>query len=288
MPNWKIEEKPEFMDLYLKTSLNCSKLITNNYSTSFSIGIKSLHKKYHKAIYALYGFVRFADEIVDTFYDHNRENLLSKFKKDTFEAINNKISSNPVLHSFQWIVNDYNINHELIHAFLKSMEMDLKNNSYDRSGYDEYIYGSAEVVGLMCLRVFYKNDDDNYEKLSISAKKLGQAFQKVNFLRDIKHDYHLRSRVYFPKVDFENFTNEDKVRIEKEIQKNFEEALTGILSLKKGVRFGVFVAYSYYLALFKKIQNASPEKISNMRFRISNFRKLVILIKAYILLPFKY
>jgi len=274
------------MDLYLKTCLDCSKLITNKYSTSFSIGIKSLNKNYHKPIYAIYGFVRYADEIVDTFYDHDRTTLLDKFKIDTFEAINNKISSNPVLQSFQWVVNKYKINHELIHAFFKSMEMDLHKNSYNKTGYENYIYGSAEVVGLMCLRVFYKNDNDNYEKLQLPAKKLGQAFQKVNFLRDIKHDYHLRERIYFPDINFDNFNENDKLKIEKEIQNNFSDALPGILSLKKGARFGVYIAYCYYQALLKKIKKATPKKITNMRFRISNFKKLFILIKAFIKLLF--
>ncbi len=268
------------MELYLKTALDCSKLITKNYSTSFSIGIWALQKKYHNAIYAIYGFVRYADEIVDTLYNYNRANLLEKFKNDTFDAIKNKISSNPLLESFQWVVNECRIDHSLIHAFLKSMEMDLHKSSYSRHEFNEYIFGSAEAVGLMCLRVFYKNDDDGYNKLVEPAKKLGQAFQKVNFLRDIKHDFQKRGRIYFPDVNFENFSITDKAKIESEIQSDFNDALLGIKTLKKGVRFGVFVAYLYYLELFKKIRKSSPKMLTNMRFRISNLRKFFILIKS--------
>jgi len=217
------------LDLYSTTTFKCSKLITEHYSTSFTLGIKTLHKSLHDPIYAIYGFVRYADEIVDTFHDYNKGELLRKFNEDTFEAIVSKISLNPVIHAFQETVNRYNIGKELIEAFLHSMEMDLYNEEYTEDSYNEYIYGSAEVVGLMCLHVFCKGDLQEYEKLKEPARRLGAAFQKVNFIRDIKSDFKERGRVYFPGVDFESFSKTDKDLIEQDIRADFEAAYQGIL-----------------------------------------------------------
>ncbi len=218
-------------ELFDQTTFECSKLVTLRYSTSFSLGIKTLDKKFHLPIYAIYGFVRYADEIVDTFHDFDKAALLEEFKAETFKAIEKGISLNPILHSFQLVVNEYQIDKHLIEAFLFSMEMDLYKKRFDDSKYEEYIYGSAEVVGLMCLKVFCKGNDSEYQTLMPSAKKLGAAFQKVNFLRDLKSDYEERGRVYFPGVDFKQFTPEVKKQIEEDIAKDFEEALVGIMKL---------------------------------------------------------
>ena len=231
------------MDLYTKTTLECSKVITEHYSTSFTLGIKTLDKRFHLPIYAIYGFVRFADEIVDTFEGCDKKALLSRFKSDTYTAIEEGISLNPVLHSFQLIVNKYKIDHELIESFLHSMEMDLYYADYNQEGYEAYIYGSAEVVGLMCLRVFCEGNLAEYDRLKADAKRLGSAFQKVNFLRDIKSDFQERGRTYFPDVDFTNFTLEDKKTIENDIQADFDAAQRGILELPKGAKGGVYLAY---------------------------------------------
>lgn len=270
-------------DLYSKTTFNCSRLITQYYSTSFTLGIKTLHKKFHMPIYGIYGFVRFADEIVDSFHGFSKATLFQKFKSDTYDAIYNKISLNPVLHSFQLVVNKYGIENELIEAFLKSMEMDLDYDTYNQTLYEEYIYGSAEVVGLMCLRVFCEGDQEKYKQLKAPAQKLGAAFQKVNFLRDIKSDFTERGRVYFPGVDFTSFKQSDKIRIEKNIHDDFKVALTGILQLPKGSRAGVYLAYIYYLCLFRKIKNLPPSKILNERVRIPDFQKILLLSKTLFL-----
>ena len=267
--------------LFDQTTFECSKLITQRYSTSFTLGIKTLDKKYHMPIYAIYGFVRYADEIVDTFHDHDKKALLELFKKDTFKAISEKISLNPVLHAFQIIVNQYNIDLELIEAFLHSMEMDLDFNTYNDTKYNEYIYGSAEVVGLMCLKVFCNGDKKSYESLKAPACKLGAAFQKVNFLRDIKSDYEERGRVYFPGVDFMAFDKSAKNLIEEDIQKDFDEALIGINNLPEGAKMGVKVAYLYYQKLFDKIKSLPPEIITQERVRIPNSRKMSLLLSTY-------
>ena len=267
--------------LYDHTTLECSKLITQRYSTSFTLGIRTLDKKFHLPIYAIYGFVRYADEIVDTFHDKDKKVLLEQFKKDTYEAIDQKISLNPVLHAFQLIVNQYEIDLDLIEAFLKSMEMDLDFKTYNDSKYHEYIYGSAEVVGLMCLKVFVEGNKEEYESLKAPACKLGAAFQKVNFLRDIKSDYEERGRVYFPGVDFNNFDKSAKELIEEDIQKDFDEALEGIRKLPKGAKLGVKVAYLYYQKLFDKIKGLPPETITQQRIRIPNARKLSLLLGTY-------
>lgn len=269
--------------LYTKTTFECSKLITQHYSTSFTLGIKTLDKKFHMPIYAIYGYVRYADEIVDTFHSHDKKKLLDKFKTDTFEAIHDGISLNPVLHSFQLIVNKYQIGHDLIIAFLNSMAMDLKQQAYDSSQYEDYIYGSAEVVGLMCLKVFCEGDDKQYSQLLPSAKSLGAAFQKVNFLRDIRSDFKDRGRVYFPNVDFNSFGKTEKEQIEKDIEADFNHALTGIKNLPKGSRAGVYLAYIYYLKLFKKIKMLPSNKILEKRIRIPDFEKIILLSKTLIL-----
>jgi 15-cis-phytoene synthase len=269
------------MDLYTKTTLECSKLITEHYSTSFTLGIKTLDKRFHLPIYAIYGFVRYADEIVDTFEGFDKKTLLSRFKSDTYTAIEEGISLNPVLHSFQLMVNKYKIDHDLIESFLHSMEMDLYYADYNQEGYEAYIYGSAEVVGLMCLRVFCEGNLAEYDRLKADAKRLGSAFQKVNFLRDIKSDFQERGRTYFPDVDFTNFTLEDKKLIENDIQADFDAALRGIMELPKGAKGGVYLAYKYYLRLFDKIKNCPASRIQNERIRVPDFQKLTMLASTY-------
>ena len=269
------------MELFDQTTFECSRLITQRYSTSFTLGIKTLHKRFHFPIYAIYGFVRYADEIVDTFHDQDKEALLNEFEKDTHEAIEKGISLNPVLHSFQLIVNHYAIDKTLIEAFLYSMRMDLKETAHDPNSYNEYIYGSAEVVGLMCLKVFCEGNQAKYDELVAPARKLGAAFQKVNFIRDIKSDYEERGRVYFPGVDFNDFTKSNKQQIEEDIQRDFDDALVGIMKLPTGARMGVYLAYRYYLKLFKKIQNCPPGRIKEERIRIPDIRKMSILVSSY-------
>ena len=271
------------MDLFSETTLKCSKLITQHYSTSFTLGIKTLDKRFHLPIYAIYGYVRYADEIVDTFHDHNKKELLERFETDTYLAIKEKISLNPVLHSFQMVVNKFKIPHHMIDAFLHSMKMDLNNENYNQAGYEEYIYGSAEVVGLMCLKVFCEGDETEYSKLEPSAKRLGAAFQKVNFLRDLKSDFKDRGRVYFPGVNFENFTEEDKTTIEADIAADFDAALEGIKKLPKGAKAGVYLAYIYYLQLFKKIKNLPSSKILSERVRVPDMKKMLLLSKTLLL-----
>jgi phytoene/squalene synthetase len=269
------------MQLYHETSLKCSKLITQHYSTSFTLGIKTLEAKLRLPIYAVYGFVRYADEIVDTFHDFNKEELLANFKKDTYKAIADRISMNPLLHAFQLIVHQYQIEHELIEAFLKSMEMDLYFQNYNASGYEEYIYGSAEVVGLMCLRVFCEGNCDQYETLKEPARRLGAAFQKVNFLRDIQSDYEERGRFYFPGVDFQAFSCDAKKAIESDIEADFEAAYQGIIRLPKGAKWGVYLAYIYYKTLFNKIKKLPPARILQERIRVADQQKIAILVQTY-------
>lgn len=269
------------VELYDQTTLECSRLITQRYSTSFTLGIKTLDKKFHLPIYAIYGFVRYADEIVDTFHDHDKAALLERFRKDTYEAIETKLSLNPVLHAFQLMVNRYGIDLDLIEAFLHSMAMDLDFKTYNDNRYHEYIYGSAEVVGLMCLRVFCEGNKEQYEQLKAPACKLGAAFQKVNFLRDIKSDFEERGRVYFPGVDYSRFDKTTKEAIEEDIQKDFNDSLTGIERLPDGAKLGVKVAYLYYQKLFDKIKGLSPEIITQERIRIPNSKKLTLLVGSY-------
>jgi phytoene/squalene synthetase len=269
------------IELFDQTTLECSRLITQRYSTSFTLGIKTLAKKFHLPIYAVYGFVRYADEIVDTFHDQDKAGLLARFKKDTYEAIEIKLSLNPVLHAFQLIVNHYKIDVELIEAFLHSMEMDLDYQLYNDSKYQEYIYGSAEVVGLMCLKIFVEGDQAMYDRLREPACKLGAAFQKVNFLRDIKSDFEERGRVYFPGVDFEAFDKSAKELIEEDIQKDFDDSLVGIEALPAGAKLGVKVAYLYYQKLFDKIKGLPAETITQERIRIPNSKKITLLLGTY-------
>lgn len=270
------------MALFNKTALECSKLITQHYSTSFTLGIKTLDRKFHLPIYAIYGFVRYADEIVDTFHDFDKKTLLERFKHNTYQAIDEGISLNPILQSFQLIVNEYKIEHELIEAFLKSMEMDLYYQDYDANGYSEYIYGSAEVVGLMCLRVFCEGDCADFDRLREPARKLGSAFQKVNFLRDLKSDFVDRGRTYFPGVDFKDFGHDAKQRIEADIQCDFDEAYIGIMNLPRGARMGVYLAYMYYQTLFNKIKQLTATRIQNERVRVPNPQKFALLAQTYL------
>ncbi len=266
--------------LFDDVSYKCSRLTTTSYSTSFSLGIYFLGKKFRNPIYAIYGFVRFADEIVDTFHDFNKQQLLDEFKADTYKAIHQKISLNPILNSFQQVVNDYNIDHELIDTFLNSMEMDLKPVDYDTETYKTYILGSAEVVGLMCLSVFTEGDKHKYESLKPSAMRLGAAFQKVNFLRDLKNDYKELGRTYFPNLEIDTFDNTTKIAIEDEIREDFKEALEGIRQLPKGSKLGVYLAYVYYTRLFDKIKLSPAEKIMQKRIRVSNSRKFSLMIQS--------
>lgn len=269
------------MELYDLNALQISRLSTRNYSTSFSLGVATLQRTYRLPIYAIYGFVRFGDEIVDTFHEHDQRTLLENFRKDTFAAIENRVSTNPILHSFQWVVNEYHIDHELIHAFLDSMEMDLVDKVHDAKSFKKYVYGSAEVVGLMCLRVFYKEDDEAYERLKQPARKLGEAFQKINFLRDIQSDHEDRGRFYFPDVNLDQLNNEIKQQIEENIQADFDEAYEGIKLLNKASRLGVLISYTYYLKLFKKIKRTDALHLLQKRYRIPNWRKLLIYISVW-------
>lgn len=271
------------IQLYHQTSFSISKKITNSYSTSFSLGIRAFAPEYRDAIYAIYSYVRLADEIVDSFHGYDKESLLLKFRADTYDAINSGISTNPVIHTFQKIVYEYNIDIGLIDSFLDSMERDLTNSSYGRKDYDDYIYGSAEVVGLMCLKVFIKGNNDKFNDLKFSAKKLGSAFQKVNFLRDIKSDLEERNRIYLPDVyNNTNITDFIKQKLEIEIEEDFKDALKGIKKLPIGVKLGVYSAYMYYYMLFNKIRSVNVDELLRRRIRISNFHKMILLMKSII------
>jgi 15-cis-phytoene synthase len=269
------------MQLFHKVSERCSRATTEEYSTSFSSAIRLLHHDLRQPIFNLYGFVRFADEIVDTFHQYDKSALLEQFRRETYDAIERGLSLNPILHSFQRTVKEYSIDRGLIDAFFSSMEMDLEKKAHDCQSYKEYIYGSAEVVGLMCLHVFCEGDKERYEKLKMPARSLGAAFQKVNFLRDVKADYNGMDRVYFPGCDFNNFTDGDKRRIESDIQADFDHAYReGVLHLPIKARFGVYVAYKYYLSLFRKIKRVEPARIMEERIRIPNYRKAMIIMRA--------
>lgn len=265
------------LKLYQDVCRECSRLITKRYSTSFSLGIRVFDKSLRMPIYAIYGFVRFADEIVDTFHDHDKAKLLQRFREDTYRALEEGISLNPVLQAFQETANEYGIGRELIDPFLDSMEMDLHHSNYQPSLYNRYIYGSAEVVGLMCLKVFVKGDEAEYERLKAPACSLGAAFQKINFLRDIRSDYYDRGRVYFPGVEFQAFDNATKLRIEEEIKADFDHAYEGIKQLPDGARLGVYLAYVYYTKLFKKIRSAPARRVTEERIRVPDSRKLALL-----------
>ena len=266
--------------LFDEVSYKASKITTKTYSTSFSFGILALHKSLRKSIYNIYGFVRFADEIVDSFHDYDKIILFNKFKDDAFFAIDNKISLNPILNSFQETVNTYSIDLSLINNFLDSMEMDLSERSYNKENYNNYIHGSAEVVGLMCLKVFVNGNEQLYNKLKPTAMSLGSAFQKINFLRDANIDYSLLGRSYFPGVQLDSFSQSDKIKIEKDIEKDFKDALVGIKMLPSNTRGGVYLSYLYYYHLFKKIKHLSPSRILEDRIRIPNLEKLALMFKA--------
>lgn len=268
--------------IYDNISYKISKQVTNAYSTSFSMGIHVLNKSIHEPIYGIYGFVRLADEIVDTFHEYDKKALLDEFRADTYKAIDRKISLNPVLQAFQMAVNEYRIERDLIDCFLYSMEMDLEQKEHDQQSFEKYILGSAEVVGLMCLRVFCQGNEEEYQTLRPSAMKLGAAFQKINFLRDLKADFKEMGRSYFPGIDINTFTEESKKAIEADIDKDFKEAYIGIKQLPSNARFGVYTAYVYYYALFRKIQSTPSTTILSERIRIPNNKKYQLLIGSYI------
>ncbi|HEY9048963.1 MAG TPA: phytoene/squalene synthase family protein [Ohtaekwangia sp.] len=269
-------------ELFDKVSIRCSRITTNAYSTSFSLGIFCLAKEFRDPIYSVYGFVRFADEIVDTFHDYNKAELLQRFREDTYAAIRDKISLNPILNSFQATVNHFHIEDALIEQFMRSMEMDLSKKEYTADTFKEYILGSAEVVGLMCLRVFCQGDDSCYETLKPHAMSLGAAFQKINFLRDLKADFIEMGRTYFPGIDLSHFNETCKKKIEESIAEDFHHGYIGIKQLPRSARFGVYVAYVYYLALFKKIKNTPSENVLKSRIRIRNRHKARLLAYSFV------
>ncbi len=272
------------IELYNSVSQKTSKLITNEYSTSFSFSSMLLSKNIRPAIYSIYGLVRLADEIVDSFHSYNKADLLKKLKRDYSDAINDRISVNPVLNSFQDVYHRYNFEPNLVESFFNSMEMDLDSRDYDQRLYSEYIYGSAEVVGLMCLKVFVNGDQDKYERLKESAKKLGAAFQKVNFLRDMEYDNNLLGRTYFPDIDFSNITDSEKNKIISEIEKDFDDSLYGIKNLDRDSFLGVYVAYKYYRELLNKIKRVNLSRLKEERIRISNFKKARLVLNSAIML----
>ena len=268
--------------LFDELSYSVSKITTEKYSTSFSLGILALKPSIRSAIYAIYGYVRLADEIVDSFHEYDKEKLLNRLKIETQNALEERISLNPILQSFQETVHKYQIDKALIDQFLHSMEMDLQKIEYNPDLYDEYIHGSAEVVGLMCLQVFTDGDKEKYEELKPYAMKLGSAFQKINFLRDLKDDYQVLGRTYFPNIDMNVFNNQVKFEIEKEIEQEFKEALIGIKKLPASSLFGVYLAYKYYISLFKKIRKKSSKDILNNRIRVPDYQKGYVALSSYV------
>lgn len=270
------------MENYHKVARQCSMLTTKTYSTSFSIAIQLLGKNIQGAIYDIYGYVRIADEIVDTFDGYPQHEMLNEFREATWLAMERGISSHPIIQSFQRTVKEYNIDRSLIEAFLDSMEMDLHIKTYNQDQIKQYIYGSAEVVGLMCLKVFCKGDEAKYQRLCFAAKKLGEAFQKVNFLRDMKDDFETRSRLYFPGVSFDNFSNELKHALIEDIRSDFNDAYKGLVQLDNDSRPGVMCAYLYYMELLDKIERSSSEKLIQERIRVSNYRKLQIVFPVWL------
>lgn len=268
--------------LFDVVSIRCSRLTTRAYSTSFSLGISCLDKSLRDPVYAIYGFVRFADEIVDSFHDYNKQTLLDRFEKETYRAIEDRISLNPILNSFQYTVHRYSIEHDLIVKFIASMRMDLESKSYNQAGIEAYILGSAEVVGLMCLHVFCDGNTALYASLKVHAMKLGSAFQKINFLRDLNADYVTLGRNYFPGLDFSRFDEPAKRKIEKEIADEFAVGYAGIRLLPRKARLGVYIAYIYYLALFRKIRKMPSAKVMESRIRIRNRYKLTLLVYSLV------
>ncbi|HQW69551.1 MAG TPA: phytoene/squalene synthase family protein [Flavobacterium sp.] len=264
-------------------SFDCSKNVTKSYSTSFSAAVKMLAPKIRQDIYNIYGFVRFADEIVDTFHEYNKEELFALFEKDLENALNNKISLNPILNSFQHTVHNYSIPKEMIDAFMNSMKLDLHKTVYKTSEeYNEYIYGSADVVGLMCLKVFVNGDDTKFKELEHSAMRLGSAFQKVNFLRDLKADFEDLNRTYFPNTDLSKLDEHSKNEIIKEIEADFQAGFEGILKLPIEAKFGVYTAYVYYKKLLSKLKKTPSLEIKNTRIRVSDYQKFGLLAKCYV------
>lgn len=269
-------------EIFDKVAYKTSRITTNAYTTSFSLGIRVFSKKFHDPIYAIYGFVRLADEIVDSFHDHDKKKLLDEFRKDTHEAIQEGISLNPVLHSFQHTINRYQIGVDLVDTFLDSMEMDLRKRTYDQQQYEKYILGSAEVVGLMCLKIFVEGDEKKYQALKYNAMRLGSAFQKINFLRDLEADYKKLGRIYFPGVNIVEFNETSKKEIEADIEKDFQDGFRGIKQLPRTVRLGVYLAYVYFYALFKKIKQTHSRHILQQRIRIPNSRKYALMFSSYL------
>jgi len=271
------------INLFDSVSQECSRLVTNAYSTSFSLATKMLDTSIRNHIYNIYGFVRFADEIVDTFHGHDKEKLLNDFEVDLYKSLNDKISMNPILNSFQCTVNLFDIDHNLIKAFMKSMRLDLSKQVYKtQAEYKEYIYGSADVVGLMCLKVFVKGDEKIYDELRESAMALGSAFQKVNFLRDLKDDFQGLERTYFPNVDFTKFDEQSKLLIIDEIEADFEKAIVGIFKLPVEARFGVYTAYKYYTKLLVKLKKTPSLSIQRTRIRVPNYQKMSVFARSYL------
>lgn len=268
--------------LFDQASRKASKMVTRKYSTSFSLGIRFLNADFQDPIYGIYGFVRFADEIVDSFHKYDKATLLEEFRRDTFLAIERGISLNPILNSFQEVVHKYQIEYELIECFLNSMQMDLEKKEYAEEEYKQYILGSAEVVGLMCLRVFTDNDRALYNRLKPHAMALGSAFQKINFLRDLNADYVGMGRIYFPSVNMSELNENIKSQIESDIEKDFDEGLAGIRLLPKRSRLGVYVAYIYYRSLFRKIKKLKPQHILQERVRIPNPQKVMLFAGSYL------
>jgi len=269
-------------DLFDKISFDCSRNVTKSYSTSFSSAVKMLAPNIRQDIYNIYGFVRFADEIVDSFHDYNKEELFANFEKDLEMALQNKISLNPILNAFQYTVTKYEIPDELIAAFMKSMKLDLTKTEYKtESEYNEYIFGSADVVGLMCLKVFVNGDDSKYETLKDSAMRLGSAFQKVNFLRDLKADFEDLNRTYFPNTDLSKLDEVSKLKIIEEIEADFKAGYEGLIHLPIEAKFGVYTAYIYYKKLLSKLKSTPSAEIKNTRIRVSNYQKYGLFAKCY-------
>jgi phytoene/squalene synthetase len=269
--------------IFDKVSNDCSKLVIKRYSTSFYFSSSLLSKTIRQDIFNIYGFVRLADEIVDTFHEYPKKELLEDFEKELWRSVHNKISLNPILNSFQHTVNKYSIPKDLINSFLESMKMDLEKKEYNSvEEYRKYIYGSADVVGLMCLKVFVKGSESSFAELSPFAISLGSAFQKVNFLRDLKDDSNVLNRVYFPNVDMNNFNEKSKKEIILEIEKDFENAVKGIVKLPKNSKFAVYIAYRYYNKLLKKLKRTSSENIVKKRIRIHNLQKFIVIARSYV------
>jgi len=270
-------------EIYNDIAKKISEVTTRKYSTSFSLGINFFSYEIRPSIYGIYGFVRFADEIVDTFFEQDQEKLIIDFEKETLLSIKRKFSSNPILHSFQMVVNDYNIPIDLIKSFLNSMKMDIYQETHSEDSYKSYIYGSAEVIGLMCIHVFCKGNDKKIKELTDAAQKLGAAFQKVNFLRDLQDDYHGKGRLYFPELNKNNvLDNDSKLMIEEQIENDFDDGIMGIKKLPNNSRLGVYLAYRYFRVLFNKLKNTDADKIMENRLRINNFRKILLIPSAYL------